>query len=135
MLSIRIATSGEAARIRRVASRPFVFGISQSITMTRGLRVRASSMASAPSLASPTTMMAGSSARRTVIVTSILSGTRLHLTNDGLVVDWYNEPVRARMRDHGLYPATASARDRFVLERRGPRPEHDPRRYQGLLAG
>jgi uncharacterized Fe-S cluster-containing MiaB family protein len=58
-------------------------------------------------------------------------------------VDWYNEPVRrsaataaplrACMRDHGLYPATASARDRFVLERRGPRPEHDPWRYQGLI--
>jgi radical SAM enzyme (TIGR01210 family) len=37
------------------------------------------------------------------------------------------------MREHGLYPATASARDRFVLERRGPRPEHHPWRYQGLI--
>jgi archaeosine synthase beta-subunit len=31
------------------------------------------------------------------------------------------------------YPATAIARDRFVLERRGPRPQHDPWRYQGVL--
>ena len=37
------------------------------------------------------------------------------------------------MPDEGLYPATASARDRFVLERRGPRPQHDPWRYQGLI--
>jgi radical SAM enzyme (TIGR01210 family) len=37
------------------------------------------------------------------------------------------------MREHGLYPATASARDRFVLERRGPRPQHDPWRHQGLI--
>jgi len=39
----------------------------------------------------------------------------------------------ASMRDHGLFPATAAARDRFVLELRGPRPEHDPWRYQGLI--
>jgi archaeosine synthase beta-subunit len=31
------------------------------------------------------------------------------------------------------YPATAAARDRFVLDRRGPRPRHDPWRYQGLI--
>jgi radical SAM enzyme (TIGR01210 family) len=37
------------------------------------------------------------------------------------------------MPDSGLYPATASERDRFVLERRGPRPQHDPWHYQGLI--
>jgi archaeosine synthase beta-subunit len=37
------------------------------------------------------------------------------------------------MRDDGRYPDTASARDRFVLERRRPRPQHDPWRYQGLI--
>ena len=37
------------------------------------------------------------------------------------------------MRDEGLYPATGSARDRFVLERRGRRPHHDPWRSQGLI--
>ena len=31
------------------------------------------------------------------------------------------------------YPAAQSARDRFVLERRAPRPEHDAWRYQGLI--
>ena len=32
------------------------------------------------------------------------------------------------------YPAHARpARDRFVLERRGPRPQHDPWRHQGLI--
>jgi len=31
------------------------------------------------------------------------------------------------------YPATPSERDRFVVERRGPRREHDPWRYQGLI--
>ena len=37
------------------------------------------------------------------------------------------------MPDEGVYPATASARDRFVLERRSPRPPHDPWRSQGLI--
>ena len=37
------------------------------------------------------------------------------------------------MPDSGLYPATAAARDRFVLERRGPRESHDPWRHQGLI--
>ena len=33
----------------------------------------------------------------------------------------------------GVYPATPSARDRFVLERRGPRAQHDPWRHQGII--
>jgi archaeosine synthase beta-subunit len=37
------------------------------------------------------------------------------------------------MPETGVYPDTASARDRFVLERRGPRPSHDPWRHQGLI--
>ena len=37
------------------------------------------------------------------------------------------------MPSAAIYPATASARDRFVLERRGPRIQHDPWRYQGLI--
>jgi len=37
------------------------------------------------------------------------------------------------MGDAGLYPAGRPARDRFVLERRGPRPVHDPWRHQGLI--
>lgn len=37
------------------------------------------------------------------------------------------------MPDSGLYPATASERDRFVLEHRGARPAHDAWRYQGLI--
>jgi radical SAM enzyme (TIGR01210 family) len=37
------------------------------------------------------------------------------------------------MPDAASFPATAAARDRFVLDRRGPRPEHDPWRYQGVL--
>ena len=32
-----------------------------------------------------------------------------------------------------LYPASASARDRFVAERRAARPSHDPWQYQGLI--
>ena len=31
------------------------------------------------------------------------------------------------------YPETAAARDRFVLDRRGPRPPHDPWRSQGVI--
>ena len=31
------------------------------------------------------------------------------------------------------YPATTAARDRFVLDRRGSRPRHDPWKYQGLI--
>src|SRR5687767_12426209 len=42
-------------------------------------------------------------------------------------------PSSACMPDSGSYPVTPSARDRFVLERRGPRPPHDPWRYQGLI--
>jgi archaeosine synthase beta-subunit len=37
------------------------------------------------------------------------------------------------MPDFGTYPAFASERDRFVLERRGPRRQHDPWRYQGVI--
>jgi hypothetical protein len=37
------------------------------------------------------------------------------------------------MPDAGRYPASPPARDRFVLERRGSRPRHDPWRYQGLI--
>ena len=32
-----------------------------------------------------------------------------------------------------VYPIGRAARDRFVLERRGPRPPHDPWRHQGLI--
>jgi radical SAM enzyme (TIGR01210 family) len=32
-----------------------------------------------------------------------------------------------------VYPATPAERDLFVLERRGPRPPHDPWRYQSLI--
>jgi radical SAM enzyme (TIGR01210 family) len=37
------------------------------------------------------------------------------------------------MPDAASFPATAASRDRFVLERRGPRPAHDPWRHQGVL--
>ncbi len=33
----------------------------------------------------------------------------------------------------GLYPTTSSDRDRFVVDRRGARPQHDPWHYQGLI--
>src|ERR1700724_3665437 len=32
-----------------------------------------------------------------------------------------------------MYPSTAAARDRFVLDRRGPRTPHDAWRYQNLI--
>jgi radical SAM enzyme (TIGR01210 family) len=37
------------------------------------------------------------------------------------------------MHDSEPYPATASARERFVLARRGARPLHNPWRHQGLI--
>jgi radical SAM enzyme (TIGR01210 family) len=37
------------------------------------------------------------------------------------------------MPDAWSYPAAGPARDRFVVERRGSRPAHDPWRYQGLI--
>jgi archaeosine synthase beta-subunit len=37
------------------------------------------------------------------------------------------------MPDAVAYPATVAARDRFVLDRRGPRPLHDPWRHQGVI--
>src|SRR5436190_23897148 len=32
-----------------------------------------------------------------------------------------------------MYPVTPMVRDRFILERRGPRTQHDPWRYQQLI--
>jgi archaeosine synthase beta-subunit len=37
------------------------------------------------------------------------------------------------MPDSVAYPATTTERDRFVLDRRGPRPQHDPWRHQGVI--
>jgi radical SAM enzyme (TIGR01210 family) len=37
------------------------------------------------------------------------------------------------MPDVSTYPASPAARDRFVVERRGPRPTHDPWQHQGLI--
>jgi radical SAM enzyme (TIGR01210 family) len=37
------------------------------------------------------------------------------------------------MPSRPAYPAVASARDRFVVEQRGPRPPHDPWQHQGLI--
>jgi radical SAM enzyme (TIGR01210 family) len=37
------------------------------------------------------------------------------------------------MPDTAVFPVSAAARDRFVLDRRGQRPAHDPWRYQGVL--
>ncbi|HET7218762.1 MAG TPA: hypothetical protein VFJ02_11980 [Vicinamibacterales bacterium] len=37
------------------------------------------------------------------------------------------------MPEAATYPVERPARDRFVLERRAPRPEYDPWRYQGLI--
>lgn len=37
------------------------------------------------------------------------------------------------MGDAGILPAAASERDRFVLDRRGPRQPHDPFRHQGVI--
>ena len=55
------ARSTRARESRRVATRPLVPGIAQSITMTAGLSAAASAIASSPLLASPTTSMDGSS--------------------------------------------------------------------------
>jgi archaeosine synthase beta-subunit len=37
------------------------------------------------------------------------------------------------MGDAGIFPAAAIERDRFVLDRRGPRPQHDPFRHHGVI--
>jgi archaeosine synthase beta-subunit len=37
------------------------------------------------------------------------------------------------MPDAGVYPEAPADRDRFVLNSRGERPQHDPYRFQGLL--
>ena len=37
------------------------------------------------------------------------------------------------MPDTASFPATAASRDRFVLDRRGPRPTHDPWRHHGVI--
>src|SRR6185312_7581135 len=61
MLSMRTFASGRRARMRRVATAPFMLGRAKSMTMTSGFKARADSTASKPSLASPTTVMPGSS--------------------------------------------------------------------------
>ena len=61
MLSIRTAAVESRARICRVATRPLVPGIAQSMTMTAGLSEAARAIASSPLLASPTTSIDGSS--------------------------------------------------------------------------
>ncbi len=53
----------DVSRIFRVAVRPLIFGRAQSITTTVGFSCRASRTASAPSPASPTTVMSASSSR------------------------------------------------------------------------
>lgn len=42
-------------------------------------------------------------------------------------------PSNAASGEPGAFPDTPDGRDRYVLERRGERPRHDPRRYQGLI--
>ena len=37
------------------------------------------------------------------------------------------------MPDTAVFPVSAASRDRFVLDRRGQRPAHDPWRHQGVL--
>jgi hypothetical protein len=37
------------------------------------------------------------------------------------------------MGEPDLYPAASAARDTFILDRRGPRPAHDPWQHQGLI--
>lgn len=37
------------------------------------------------------------------------------------------------MADAAVFPAAGSARDRFVLERRAPRPDRDPWQHQGVI--
>src|SRR5262245_38369928 len=101
MLSIRTATFGLSPRIFRVATRPLVPGIAQSITTTAGLSCFVSAIASSPLLASPTTSIASSSssmrrkprgtrlwssARSTVIVASSPRGHRHFHANEGAAV-------------------------------------------------
>src|SRR6185437_14818674 len=59
MLSMRTFASGRRARMRRVATAPFMLGRAKSMTMTSGFKARADSTASDPALASPTTVMPG----------------------------------------------------------------------------
>src|SRR3954463_6577590 len=42
-------------------------------------------------------------------------------------------PSSASMPDAAAYPAKGAARDRFVLDRRGPRSARDPWQHQGLI--
>src|SRR5665811_268510 len=57
MLRITTPTREFAARMRRVASMPFILGIARSITTTSGASVSASRTLSRPSAASATTVM------------------------------------------------------------------------------
>src|SRR5260370_6501967 len=64
MLRITTPTREFAARMRRVASMPFMFGIARSITPTSGASVSASRMLSRPSAASATTVISLSRSSR-----------------------------------------------------------------------
>src|SRR5713101_3533817 len=77
MLSIKMVAAGSFARMVRVASMPLMPGSAQSITITFGLSSSARRTASLPSLASPTTEIAGSSSsmRRKPLRTNAWSST------------------------------------------------------------
>src|ERR1019366_2779291 len=78
ILRIRMAVSGAARRIWRVATAPFMLGMAKSMTTTRGRSSAASCTAWWPSSASPTTVIDGSSSsmRRKPRRTRLWSSTR-----------------------------------------------------------
>src|SRR5437763_12695110 len=63
MLSMSTSACGSLCRIFLVACKPFIRGIAQSITITRGCNSWVRRMASVPSAASATTVISGSSSR------------------------------------------------------------------------
>ena len=69
-----IFVSGEASRIRRVASMPSIPGIRTSMNTTSGVRSRACSTASSPLPASPTTTTASSESSSAVRSPSRVTG-------------------------------------------------------------
>src|SRR4028119_1741528 len=88
MVSIRMAVSGFASRMRRVASMPLTLGMSRSIRITPGRSSSASPSACWPSVASPTSSVSGSTPSMARIPRRKRGGSSARRTRMGLA-DWF----------------------------------------------
>src|SRR5829696_7583030 len=116
IVSIRMAISGFASRMRRVASMPVTLGMLRSINITSGRSSSASSIASSPSIASPTNSAPGSApsmARIPRRKTGWSSATRTRMRSVGRSIN----PPRAKAAWQGReYPLGEGLHDEAAAQ-------------------